>query len=237
MPLYDENMMLDYCDAISEGIPFTHPRACHLLYHLVLTFTNPEVVEVSCGYGKATLYLAAAAKRQGGFVNCVDVAKPLWKGKSAMDLLRQAELLDICRITFGRDARWYLLELLRQRPDQWIDLAYIDATHTVEVDSFVALAVWTHMRPGGILIFDDLDWIPAIHGPVDKEFSAPAVSHVQAIFNYISRLPDVAEKAEWGQEEVKWRWGFLHTQHITTTDSVPLRDLLRRLDNRFRHFR
>jgi predicted O-methyltransferase YrrM len=196
----------------------------------VLKFSKPEVVEVACCYGKTTLYLAAAAKRQDGFVSCVDIAEYLWEGRSAADLLRQADLLDICRITFGRDARWYLLDLLRQRPGQWIDLAYLDLTHTVEVDSFAALALWTHMRPGGILVFDDLNWVPAVHGSVYKDLSEPNISNVQVIFDYISGLSDAAERAEWGQEEVAWRWGLLRKRDIAGTNAVPLRKLLRGLE-------
>lgn len=223
---YDDNLTLNYLDIISRGVPWTPPTACHLLYHLVSTFHKPEVVEIACCFGKATLYLAAAAKRQGGFVSCADIAELSWEGRSAVELLRQADLLGVCRIALGRDARWYLLDLLRQRQGQWIDLAFIDLTHTVEVDSFVALALWTHLRPGGILVFDDLDWVPAVNGIVDNRISEPTTKHVQVIFDYISGLSDVAEKAEWGQEEVAWRWGFLRKRYDAETDNVRLRDLL-----------
>ena len=230
---HDETLVLDCLDVISEGVPFTHPRACHLLYHLVCTFTNPEVVEVACGYGKTTLYLAAAAKLRDGFVHCVDIDKPMWKGRSAEDLLHKANLLDVCEITFGDDARWYLIELLSRRPDKWIDLAYIDATHTVEVDSFVALALWTHMRPSGILAFDDLDWVPAMHAPKGVDFSAPTVSHVRKIFNYISSLPEVDDRAEWGGEQIQWVWGFLRKRGAHTAKDAPLQSLVRAFDNCF----
>jgi predicted O-methyltransferase YrrM len=199
----------------------------------VSTFTAPEVIEVACGYGKATLYLAAAAKRCGGFLNCVDVAEPLWKGRTALHLLGEADLLDICRIAFRQDARWYLLELFRKRPGQWIDLAYLDLTHTVEVDSFVALCLWTHLRANGILVFDDLDWVPAIHGAVNGEFSAPTISHVRALFDYVSGLSDVAEKAEWGQPEVEWRWGFLRKRSPTPEIGPRLQESLQILGNHY----
>ena len=91
---------------------------------------------------------------------CVDLEPWLWEEKSVLDRLRNANLLDACEVTLRCDARWYLLDLFRNRPGQWIDLAYIDAAHCVEVDSFIALAAWTHLKPGGVIAFDDLDWIP-----------------------------------------------------------------------------
>lgn len=228
------NRTLCYLDEICNEIPFTHQRACHLLYHLVTRFSQPEVVEVACGYGKATIYLAAAAKLQEGFVRSVDLDKPLWEGKSAKDLLHQAELMDVCDINFGLDARWYLLELFSQRPGLWIDLAYIDATHTIEVDSFVALALWTHLRPGGILVFDDLNWIPMIHAENVNNFSAPDVGHVKIIFEYIKMLADVEDSAEWGGEEVEWVWGFLRKRDSSTLRDLSLQKLIKSLDQQYR---
>lgn len=224
---HDDEMTLNYLDRISEDVPHTLTRACHLLYHLVSRFSKPEVVEVACCYGKATLYLAAAAKHKGGFVNCVDIAEYMWKGKSAVDLLRQASLLGVCRITFGRDARWYLLDLFQHRMGQWIDLAYLDLTHTVEVDSFVALALWTHIRPSGIMVFDDLDWVPAVHGVANKDLSDPNVSNVQVIYDYISSMPDVDERMEWGKKEVNWRWGIIRKKCVHETDAPPIEQLIR----------
>jgi predicted O-methyltransferase YrrM len=219
---------LDDLDSISQNIPFTHPRACRLLHRLVSTFEKPNIVEVACCYGKATLYLAAAVKQQGGIVHCVDAEPWLWEGKSVIDRLRDADLLDVCEVTLGCDARWYMLDLFRRSPDQWIDLAYIDAAHCVEVDSFVSLAAWTHLRPGGIIVFDDLDWIPLVEGA--KGFSRPQVSHVRAIFEYISALPDVGEKALWGRQELEWTWGFIRKRKGVTGLEPSLEAVLRTCD-------
>jgi predicted O-methyltransferase YrrM len=223
----------NYLDKLSRGIPFTHTRACHLLYGLVAMFPHPKVVEVACGYGKATLYLTAAAKLRNGCVRCVDFYEQVWEGKSAKDLLRQACLLDVCQVTYGQDARWYLIELLSLHPDRWIDFAYVDATHTVEVDSFLALALWTHMRPGGILALDDLDWTAATHAPDATEITAPTISHVRKIFDYISKLPDVDDRCEWGGNEVEWNWGFLRKGSDSTANSRPIGGLIQSLDNNF----
>jgi len=221
-------MTLDYLDSISENIPFTHPRACRLLYRLASMFEQPNIVEIACCYGKATLYLAAAAKRQQGLLHCVDVKPWLWEGKSVFDRLRDANLLDVSDVTIG-DARWYMLDLLRRLPGQWIDLAYIDAAHSVEVDSFVSLAAWTHLRPGGIIVFDDLDWIPLVEGA--KDFSRPAVSHVRAIFEYIDTLPDVEEQACWGQQELGWTWGFIRKRRALRTVEPSLVTILQACDD------
>ena len=218
-------------DAANHAVPHTHRRACHLLYHLVSMFEQPNVLEVACCYGKATVYLAAAAKRRGGRLRCVDREPYLWEEKSVLERLRDANLLDACEVTLDCDARWYLLDLFRSAPGQWIDFAYIDAAHCVEVDSFIALAAWTHLKPGGVIAFDDLDWIPSAHGAA--EFSRPEVSHVRAIFDYIGALPDVEDCACWGREEVEWTWGFVRKAGGLAGPQPSLATLLQTCDDRF----
>ena len=155
-------------------------------------------------------------------------------------MLRQAGVLEACRVEFGCDARWHLLDLFREHPGQWIDLVYLDLTHTVEVDSFVALAAWTHLRPGGILVLDDLDWVPATHGAMHGQshiqgVSRPNVSHVRVIFDYLAQLPDVADKTEWGKEELEWTWGFLRKRNSVRSTKDSLTNLVRRLDKESRN--
>lgn len=224
-------MTLDELDMICHNVPYTSRRACHLLYNLASLFEKPNVVEVACCYGKATLYLAAAAKHQRGRVRCVDLEAWLWEGKSVIDRLNDANLLDTCDVTIGCDARWYMLDLFRQFPDQWIDLAYVDAAHSVEVDSFVSLAAWTHLRPGGIIVFDDLDWVPSAHKA--KNFSRPNISHDRAIFDYICTLPDVDSKACWGKLEIDWCMGFIQKREIATSAEPSLDNMLRTCDEHF----
>lgn len=213
-------------DSWSEGVPFTQPSACHLLFELTTFFPKAQVVEVACAYGKATLYLAAAAKAGDGHLRCVDAETPAWQGRTAEDLVRCAGLADACSICFNTDARWYLLDLFRDMPGRWIDLAFIDASHTVEVDAFVTLALWTHLRPGGLLVFDDLDWVPAVHGPPDMEFSRPSVSHVRTLFEYVSRLPGADEAAEWGRNELGWSYGLVRRRGRGVNSGTGVRSLL-----------
>ena len=76
----DRGKVLEHVDAVTDGVPWTSPSACHLLFDLVASFPQPQILEVSCGYGKATAYLAAAARLGGGLVRCVDIERPLLPG-------------------------------------------------------------------------------------------------------------------------------------------------------------
>ncbi|MBA2763643.1 MAG: class I SAM-dependent methyltransferase [Thermoleophilaceae bacterium] len=196
-------------DRLTDGVPYTHPPVCHLLYRLVRGIDRPRVVEVSCAYGKATAYLAAAAAERHGSVRAMDLVEHRWQDRTARQVVADADPTGCCQIDLGVDARWWLLDLLAESPDQWIDLAYLDATHTVEVDAFLASTLWRHIRPGGLLIVDDLDWVPRTHGDPATEYSRPDRSHVRALFDYLAELDDVAESLEWGRDRVGWSWGFV----------------------------
>ena len=201
--------LLTALDHVTAAVPYTHSFACHRLFDLAAAVDAPQILEVACGYGKATTYLAAAARQRRGQVLAVDSGTPRWMGRTAEDLLAAAGVSPWCQITFNADARWYLLDLFTKRPTEWLDLVYVDASHSVEADSFVALAAWVHLRPGGVLVLDDLDWTAAAHGD-GACFSQPTVKHVRIVYDYIRRLKDVARAYESGREEVEWSWGFLH---------------------------
>jgi predicted O-methyltransferase YrrM len=220
---YDRGELLKRIDLATEGVwSWTDELVCHLMFDLTMTYERPQVLEVACAYGKATAYLAVAAQERGGFLRAVDLMPHVWEGRTANDLVRELGAAAACDITLGCDARWYLLDLLKDAPDEWLDIGFLDASHTVEVDAFVALAMWTHLAPGGIMIFDDLDWTPAAQGESDVTYSRPTTSHVRAIFDYIRALSNATDALEWGGEQLGWPWGFVQKAGSTRP---PLRML------------
>jgi hypothetical protein len=85
------------------------------------------------------------------------------------------------------------------------------------------------LRPGGVIVFDELDWIPFVEAA--KDFSRPDVSHVRAIFEYIGTLPDVGEQACWGRQELGWTWGFIRKRKAGTTAEPSLVTILQACDD------
>ena len=215
-------------DKITEDVPYTPQRVGHLLHQFVTYYENPEVLELACGYGKITPYLAKAADSRGGKVRASDHKVRTWEDKSAVDRIEDAGLSEVCEFTFGQDARWYTLDLFGDQPGEWVDFVYFDLSHTIEVDAFVALAVWTHLSPGGIIVLDDLDWSPQEHGDDKDESrtSRPEAKQMEILFNYISELPQVGDHQTWGSEEMYWRWGFIQKAREAEADGPVLSQVL-----------
>jgi len=201
---------LESLDELTDGVPYYDPVSTrHVFYDLASMFEEPEILEVACGYGKITPYLATAAKETGGTVRAVDHEVCTWEGDSAVDRVEAADAMDACQFEFGEDARWYLLELFTESSDQWIDFAYLDLAHLVEVDSFAALALWTHLEPGGVLAMDDLKWVPDEEATEEISGARLDVSNVEAVFDYVSGLPDVADWTVWSEDGWERQWGFV----------------------------
>lgn len=219
---------LEEIDAITEGVPWTPQRVGYLLSQLVRQYHTPEVLEVACGYGKITPYLAHAAATRDGLVRATDHKRRIWEGKSAVDRVEEAGFGDVCEFAFGEDARWYTLDLISDRPGEWINLVYLDISHTIEIDAFVALAVWTHLSPGGIVVFDDLDWTPREHGTEtdERRTNRPEVKQMELLFDYLCELPDVSANRTWGAEEMHWRWGFIQKARDSEADGPVLSQVL-----------
>lgn len=197
-------------DELTEDVPYYDPVAIrHIFYDLALQFDEPEILEVACGYGKMTPYLAAAAKGSDGTVRAVDHERCTWEGQSVVDRVTAVDAADVCRFEFGEDARWYLLELFTGAPGQWVDFAYLDLAHVVEVDAFAALALWTHLEPGGVLVMDDLDWVPAEDATEETGATRSGVSNVEAVFDYVTRLPDAEDWTRWREQGWDREWGFV----------------------------
>lgn len=53
---------------------------------------------------------------------------------------------------------WRLMKFLEQESQPTFDLCYLDGAHNWFVDGFASYLVHLLLKPGGWIIFDDLDW-------------------------------------------------------------------------------
>lgn len=213
-------------EAVTRGVPYTQPVACEFLFDIVSTFRRPQVLEICCAYGKATAYLAAAARGADGHLRAVDQTKRTWKGMTAADLVCSVGADACCEVSYGVDARWYLLELFTSTPGRWIDVVFLDASHSVEIDAFLALATWTHLAPDGVLILDDLDWTAARHAPSERGRTRRRTAHVRVLYEYLAQLPDVDQASVWGVDEQEWPWGVVRKRGESSNSGKGVTDLL-----------
>lgn len=118
-----------------------------------------SILELGFHHGVSTCYLAAALDAAGGSVTTIDLEHARDLSPSIEELLARLGLER--RVTVHYESScytWRLMKLLEEDPTPRFDFCYLDAAHRWQVDGFGFFLVDRLLKPGGWLVFDDLDW-------------------------------------------------------------------------------
>ena len=127
-----------------------------LLYMLVRTGRCRHVVEFGTSFGISTVHLAAALRDNGGGRLITTELEPE-KLRQARENLREAGLEDLVELRQG-DAR----ETLRELKDE-LDFVFLDGWKALYLPVLKALE--PRLRPGSLVVADDLDIAPQMLAP------------------------------------------------------------------------
>jgi predicted O-methyltransferase YrrM len=130
----------------SERIQALHPESGRFVYVLALIEEATSIVEIGTSHGYSTLWLAAAARTNGGKVVTCD--RNPERIAAARGNFADAGLADAIEILEG-DAR----ETLRGR-DEPVDLLFIDADKSYYESYFDV--VYQRLVKGGIVVADNI---------------------------------------------------------------------------------
>lgn len=137
-----------------------------------------EVLELGTGHGGSACWLATGLRLNGGgTLTTIDRDT----APAVAPLLESAGVADVTRVV--RTPRSYTAELMSliqantngDRCNPQFDLCFVDGAHNWDTDGFAFFLVEKLLRPGGWLVFDDLDWSYAtsLHlSPVDAEVAS-----------------------------------------------------------------
>ena len=119
-----------------------------------------DILELGFAHGVSTCYLAAALSRiQGGTIVTIDRETARQREPNIETLLARVGECD--RVKFLYEATsytWRLMKFLEESHFPTFDMCYIDGAHTWFVDGFAFYLVNLLLKPGGWIIFDDLNW-------------------------------------------------------------------------------
>jgi predicted O-methyltransferase YrrM len=124
-----------------------------LLYMLARTYPCKTIVEFGTSFAISTIYLAAAARDNGGG-KVVATELHAEKALHAAENLREAGLLDLVEIRVG-DARETLRAL-----DGSVDFAFIDGWKDLYLP--VLKVIEGHLRPGALVVADNLNLVDVL---------------------------------------------------------------------------
>lgn len=119
-----------------------------------------NILELGFGHGVSTCYMAAALNRMGeGSIITIDKVKARQRKPTIETLLDKVGESDRVTVYYEPTSyTWRLMKFLEQEPQPTFDLCYLDGAHNWFVDGFAFYLVHLLLKPGGWIIFDDLDW-------------------------------------------------------------------------------
>lgn len=119
-----------------------------------------DVLELGFAHGASTCYLAAAlADTGGGSIVTVDTEEARGRDPNIDELLSRCGLQGMVTRYFEPSSyNWRLMKLLEADPTPRFDFCYLDGSHTWAVDALAFFLVDRLLRPGGWILFDDLEF-------------------------------------------------------------------------------
>jgi predicted O-methyltransferase YrrM len=135
------------------------------LYEWIRDHQPQDCLELGFAHGVSTVYIAAALESLGsGRLTSVDRELALELEPLAADLLTEAGLTHRVDLVYEKTSyNWFLHRKLREQlrdgsHEPCYDFVFIDGAHTWEDDGLAFLLVDKLLRPGGWVLFDDLQW-------------------------------------------------------------------------------
>ena len=146
--------------AVVGQTPHTQPERGRMLYDFIVKHRLSRCLELGFAHGVGSVWIGGAVQALGGGkVIAVDVESALKRTPSAKELTTRAGLQDIVELNFDPlSYTWHLKRKLEEYRAEPFDFIFIDGAHTWDTDGFAFFLADAVLRPGGWLLFDDLDW-------------------------------------------------------------------------------
>ena len=152
--------------AEGQGFPIIGPACGYYCYQLARLIGARSVFELGSGYGYSTAWFARAVKENGGGV----VHHTVWD-----DELSQMAKDHLFNMGYGDMVEFHnaeAVETLRQTPGTF-DIIFNDIDKEGYPDSLPVIK--QKLRPGGLLIIDNMLWDGQIFDPNDHDESTEAI--------------------------------------------------------------
>lgn len=130
-----------------------------------------DVLEIGFFHGKSSAYFAAILEDLGaGHLTTIDMVSAKNRKPNIFDVLDSLQLAHrVTALLAERSYTWELSKLIRMNPRPQFDFCYFDGGHTWDMTGFGFLLVDILLKPGGWIVFDDLDWSLSKHIILDPQ--------------------------------------------------------------------
>lgn len=131
-----------------------------LMRELIIEHDARDILEIGFFHGKSSAYFAAILEDIGrGHLVTIDRDLARQREPNIEQVLSTLELRHRATPVYAeRSYTWELGKMIRATPRPRFDLCYFDGGHTWDATGFGFVLVDMLLRPGGCIVFDDLEW-------------------------------------------------------------------------------
>jgi predicted O-methyltransferase YrrM len=213
------NKLLDQpCSSIEDvdrrwgRLKYMGIEQARFLRDFINTHDLAELLELGFFHGKSTAFMAAILEELGrGHITTMDLKAARNRRPSIATVLSDLQLTQRATPIYShRSFTWELRRLLAQSPRPSFDFCYIDGAHTWDGTGFSFLLVDLLLKPGGWVIFDDLDWsIATSHAAMKNMDRYAAYSDEEKQAKQVREVWQILAPARGYHmsEEERFRWG------------------------------
>ena len=140
-------------------VPFMQLKEAERIDNLIKTFKLRNLLELGFYHGVSSCYMASSLKEiGGGHLTTIDLYRAKDFSPNVEELLDKCQLRDYVTVYYEKSYNWRLMKLLQENPEPIFDFCYIDGAHDWYTDALAFSLVDKLLKPGGWIIFDDLNW-------------------------------------------------------------------------------
>lgn len=146
-----------------KNIPYMNKNQASLIRDMFKEYNIKNALELGFYHGVSTCYTAAIFDEIGeGKITTIDLTKATERTPNIESLLKKLNLEKYVEIFYEpRSYTWRLMKFIEETPKREFDFCYIDGGHRWDPTGFAFFLVDKLLKPGGIIIFDDLNWTMA----------------------------------------------------------------------------
>jgi predicted O-methyltransferase YrrM len=198
--------------------------------HFIRDIGARDILELGFRHGVSTCYMSAAlAAMGGGSIVTIDLESARNAKPNIEELLTAVGQRDRVQIFYEPTSyTWRLMKMLEQSPIPQFDLCYLDGAHNWFVDALAFFLVDRLLKPGGWIIFDDLDWTYASSPALkDSEYvrNMPADERTTTQVRKIYELL-VKTHPSYDDFRVESEWAFAHKRQTSRANGAVDRQIV-----------
>lgn len=237
------------------------PEKGRKVFDFIVDHKLGNILELGFAYGGSTCYLGGAVmtlknqdqndhKTNYG-VTSIDLEGSANLKPCAEELIGKLKYDRLVTLIRERTSyTWQLMKMLDQPSPPQFDFCFIDGAHSWAVDGFAFLLVDKLLKPGGWLLFDDLNWTYSTSFGLKNSKMVATMSEEERITPQIKKVYELLVKPHpnYGNFIVDGEWVFAHKLSSMETKQInpikvetvyyqsPLSHLAKLIREKFRKF-